>query len=1760
MNNKRRQGWVWNILLVAILAIAAYFRFVGLDWDNDHHLHPDERFLTMVASSIAPVENPGSYFDTNESSLNPNNRGYGFYVYGTLPLFTVRYIAEWVGQTGYSEVYLVGRFVSAASDLLTIILVFLAAETLYRKRAISILAAAFSAFSVLQIQLSHYFTVDIYANLFSTLTFFFAVRILRNTRPEDYTEKSEEHPHSDFPLALRLLKNWSTVLPYILFGISFGMAVASKISAVPLAVLLPGVVLINLARFKPEEKYDAVAFFIRDMVAAGIVSMVVFRIFQPYAFTGPGFFGFIPNESWLGSLRQLSGQSGGDVDFPPALQWARRPIWFGLQNMVLWGMGLPLGILAWVGFLWMGYRIFKGDWVQHAVIWGWTGIYFAWQSINFTSSMRYFLLIYPMLQIIAAWLIVDVWERGQNLGTRFNWRKMSAFLLGGCVLVSTFLYAFAFSRIYTRPVTRLEASEWIYQNVPGPINLNIETSSGLVNQPVAYPLASEVGDQKPVVLSFQADYDGAISEIEFSHLIAKSADAALINFTVWISDQRENPRILTSATVASSFPGSGTDPRGDRYTMNFIPLLNVYAGDTYYLFIETLDPGSVVQMAGPITLTYLHENERILQPLPAPVKLLDGETDYTVNITPIAEGVLTEIYLPHAVDWTGSEQEKILQINIIDTLTTHSVAASGRIQGIFSSPGDDRGEDYLVQIDPPVSISPEQHFALEFSLVEGEGSVALYGSKQALESTWDDPLPYSMYGMGVFNELTGVYRTELNFEMYWDDNQEKLERFIWILDQADYIFISSSRQWATTVRVPERYPLTTTYYRALMGCPPELEIIRCYAVAEPGQFAGDLGFELVKTFQSNPNLGSIQINSQFAEEAFTVYDHPKVLIFRKGENYSTERVRDLLGAVDLTRVIHLTPKEASNYKGNLVLPEERWAEQQDAGTWHELFDRDSLVNRYPALGLVAWYVVIALLGIIAYPFTRLVFQGLRDRGYPLSRLFGLLVLVYLVWLSGSLGVKFTAGNISIFFLIFLSSNLVLFFTHRDEIVRELKQRWKYFLLVEILFLGVFLFGLFIRLGNPDLWHPYKGGEKPMDFSYLNAVLKSTAFPPYDPWFAGGYINYYYYGFVLVGVPVKWLGIVPSVAYNLILPTLMAFLAMGTFCLGNNLVNGDRNDHSTEEKLSEKAGDAFDLKGLAAGFFTTVFMVFVGNLGTVRMIWHGIMRLAAPGGNVDGNIFARLAWTIKGMGQFLSGASLPYGAGDWYWIPSRVYPNEPITEFPLFTFLYADLHAHLIALPITVLVLCFAISMIRFPSITDRRATSLPLVDLAVMVVSGALVIGALRPTNTWDLPTYLVIGVLATGYAILRLPSISTFLGKNGLVRRYLFLALFIAGLVVLTFVFYQPFVRWYGQAYNSVKYWEGDHSPFWSYLTHWGLFLFVIASWMFWETRNWMASTPVSALRALRPYLGLIQVILVLLLASVVALIFIGVSIGWLVLPLALWAGVLLMRPGLDDLKRVILFLVGTALVLTLVVELVVLEGDIGRMNTVFKFYLQSWTLFSVSAGAALVWLFPEIVKNWPFSWRTAWQTVFALLLGSAALFTLFGGVDKIRDRMSKDAPHTLDGMAYMPYSTYAESGVTMDLGQDYQAILWMQENIQGTPVIVEANTPEYRWGSRYTIYTGLPGVVGWNWHQRQQRAIVTSTWVTDRVDAVGNFYRSLDKEEVTKFLRQYEVEYIVVGQLERAYYAGEGIGKFDLWESDLWTQVYRSMDTTIYRVLTPD
>ena len=654
--------WVYLIILTAIIVFGAYLRFVGIDWGENNHLHPDERFLTMVETAIQPVDSLKDYFDTQNSSLNPNNRGYTFYVYGTLPIFIVRYIAEWVGQTGYDQVHIIGRMASAIFDLMTVVLVFFISWKLYKNIKLSLLATGFSSAAVMQLQLAHYFTVDSFALFFTVLSIYFAVLVLKNERQSEIADSTpvtsdETYADSQNDERRRKILKDKSYIPYILFGVSFGMALASKISVAPLALLLPAAAYINISRNQETDKDIAWLITLKNLFIAAVVSLLIFRIFQPYAFNGPGFFGLSLNQNWLSSLHDLSLQSAGDVDFPPALQWARRPIWFAWYNMVKWGLGLPLGLLAWAGFIWMGFKIIKSEWQQHLLIWGWTGVYFLWQSINFTRSMRYQLPIYPTLCIIAAWFIIEIWKQGSNR-KRPNLYKASSVFLGLGVLISTLLWGFAFTRIYTRPVTRVEASRWIYQNVPGAINLRIDSEDGIVSQPLPFRSEISVSIDDPLIVSFKPETRGVLQKVNFSNVVEQGAPLSHSGLSVQISHADEPDTVIAEGLLLDPFNVDG-DPRGSEKVILFENGPVVNTEDEYFFKIIPEDSGSRIKLSGLIYFEINDQGEIRRQYLPDPVEVVKPDKDYAISFKANSSGEIKQIYLPHLVDWEAADKDKL---------------------------------------------------------------------------------------------------------------------------------------------------------------------------------------------------------------------------------------------------------------------------------------------------------------------------------------------------------------------------------------------------------------------------------------------------------------------------------------------------------------------------------------------------------------------------------------------------------------------------------------------------------------------------------------------------------------------------------------------------------------------------------------------------------------------------------------------------------------------------------------------------------------------------------------------------------------------------------------------------------------------------------------------------------------------------------------------------------------------------------------------
>ncbi|NUM48840.1 MAG: DUF2298 domain-containing protein, partial [Anaerolineales bacterium] len=1312
-----------------------------------------------------------------------------------------------------------------------------------------------------------------------------------------------------------------------------------------------------------------------------------------------------------------------------------RPVWFSWYNLTAWGLGWPLGLAAWVGMIWMGGRVLRTRTLHpFLIIWAWTTGHFIWQSLAFNPTMRYQLPIYPGLALLAAWAVFELYQvansrlKGESspATSTFN-LQLIPFALGSVILLATAVYAFAFSGIYERGMTRLEASRWMYANVPGAINLHVQTDGETRQQPVTFINGYAFREGEPYLIPFVARETGLLNEITLGKVIQERASSEGTGLLLQLLNSPEDTVPLATSVLIADFAPSPDGDNGFTFALDQSVFLQQ---QEYFIKIELFSGLQTIDICGNFNLLIQSANGQINQPLAPPVACsVTATAPLILSFVPETVGNLTGLDADSIVSPQAAPQPVTLRLTVsqfADMTQPLGAATRAILPGVPFSAFAENPEAFV--FDTPISVTEGETYYLQVASESG-GVIRLAGSAIAVESSWDDPLPYRVDN---YDPYGGIYTSDLNFEMYWFDDEGKRQRFYDILDGADVITISSSRQWGSVGRLSAVYPISSAYYRYLLGCPEDRDLEWCYNVAKPGMFQGQLGFELVQTFDANPRLGPLEINDQPSEEAFTVYDHPKTFIFFKTADYTSATVQALLGPRPLGSPLeavedptgepqNLTPEESKS----LLLTPERLSDQQNGGTWAELFDPNGLLNTVQPLTVLAWYLAITLLGWIVYPLVRLALPGLDDRGYPLARTAGVLILAYMVWLAGSYEIPVLRVTIWMAVMILAIVGLLLGFLQSKAIRREIAEKWRYFLTIEGLTLAFFLFLLIVRMANPDLWHPWKGGEKPMDFAYLNAVIRSTTYPPYDPWFSGGYINYYYYGFVIVGVLVKWLGVVPAIAYNLILPTLFSMLAMGVFSIGWNLTKV--SSRLAGEQVSVEATDPPNNRSPLApylpyliGLAAAVGITLLGNLGTPRMIVRGYERLGAPPeavAELDDTFFlTKWGWALKGVGKVLDGESLPYSLGDWYWIPSRAIPApgevEPITEFPIFTFLYADLHAHMMALPVTVLALAWVVAVV-----VARGRWDHPLGGALSFLLAG-ITIGALRPTNTWDFPTYLALGVIGWGYASWQGHREE---GLWGLLPAWvgkMLKAVVGAGVLVgLAVGLYQPFVDWYALGYTETNIWQGTHTPISAYLTHWGLFLFLIVSWMVWETLDWMAHTPISALKKVKAQLVLALFGLVGLSIGVVYLMVeMDAPISWLVLSLAAWAGILLLRPGLPDAKRLVLFLIGTGLVLTQTVEIIVLFGDIGRMNTVFKFYIQVWVLFGVSAAASLAWLILEAQASLrgyleglysPAKW--VWQLAVAGMVVGAAMYPLMAGMAKIKDRMTEDAPFTLNGQEYL-------------------------------------------------------------------------------------------------------------------------------------------------------
>jgi YYY domain-containing protein len=516
---------------------------------------------------------------------------------------------------------------------------------------------------------------------------------------------------------------------------------------------------------------------------------------------------------------------------------------------------------------------------------------------------------------------------------------------------------------------------------------------------------------------------------------------------------------------------------------------------------------------------------------------------------------------------------------------------------------------------------------------------------------------------------------------------------------------------------------------------------------------------------------------------------------------------------------------------------------------------------------------------------------------------------------------------------------------------------------------------------------------------------------------------------------------------------------------------------------------------------------------------------------------------------------------WYQRPVGASPDvsHHITEFPFFTFLFGDLHAHLIVIPVTLLVIGLSISVAL--ALKEKiRAAVIP------MLLALSVAIGSLYAINTWDYPSYLLVGLGGVGLGLL--------LNGEPWSRKLPTGVLMLGGLMVFSLASFLPFhLSNKGPGFGlDVSKWP---TPFPNFVAIHGLFLFIVVTFVLrevWQplSRVFMAivGRPAASFHNATTAAGQGRVQLTLLPAGVAFLaIFYAAAAGyWTVafliglLAMALVAAFksLAQRDEPEKVYVAAPFLfIALAAAIAIGVDFGRLENDIGRMNTLFKLYLEVWVLLALASAFGLWYL---ASTGW-FSfktykpWRVVWVAMLALLLLSSSIYTVLGTRARLADRFNS-TPLTLNGLAYMDRAVHYEDGKPVELKWDKEAIRWLQSNVKGSPVIVEAVNEQYRWNSRIADYTGLPTVLGWPWHQMQQRTGYEYA-VLGRRSEVNQFYSTANEGQALNFLKDYGVVYIVVGQLEKIYYPEEGLAKFDRMVGDKLQVVYQNAEVKIYHVL---
>jgi YYY domain-containing protein len=703
----------------------------------------------------------------------------------------------------------------------------------------------------------------------------------------------------------------------------------------------------------------------------------------------------------------------------------------------------------------------------------------------------------------------------------------------------------------------------------------------------------------------------------------------------------------------------------------------------------------------------------------------------------------------------------------------------------------------------------------------------------------------------------------------------------------------------------------------------------------------------------------------------------------------------------------------------------------------------------------------------------------------------------------------------------------------------------------------------------------------MDLMMISSIMRSPVFPPNDGWMSGYSISYYYFGYLMAAMLSTLSGVQSTIGYNLMNALLFALTGLTAFGVAYNLVRS-RALHDFALDPSIDSGSS-RRPALLAGVLALAMVTLMGNFQMALVEYPYETRTASEQylkftGTQARDVYpereaARDADIPDDQPVTLGpGTADPSRWEGWWWFrASRVLNDfnldgsvdnraQPIDEFPQFSFLLSDNHPHVMAMPFVLLAIGLALNLVlkgRSPRIGE--------------IVFYALCVGGLIFLNTWDGPIYILTLVGAEGLRRL--------IARQGQSNRHDVVALvgFGAGLTALAVLFYLPFLISFRSQASGVLPNVINPTLFQQFFIMFGPFIPLLAFFLISEVwragrrMNWMFGLQVAVVL----FIGLLFILLVLVAVATFipelynsVLLFVTQNGGWsVVLPLVLkrrWdtllttlvllVAFLLIVARLFPRRLVVdestsreerivvtyppatgfaLLLVAVGVMLTLVPEFFYLRDNFGmRINTIFKFYLQTWMVWSIASAYAIYSILSDSRMSGLYGvFGITFGIVACVTLGLGLLYPVFGIYSRMYvetglNQTINVAAVSLDGGPKLMPGNIA----------DYDSIMcWKQLVNDRQTVVAEALGGPYDSAyGRVAGLTGAPIVLGWENHESQWRGPTYGQVVGSRGQDIPALYSDLRWDVAQEIIRRYGIDYIFYGQSERFKYSSAGEEKF--------------------------